>query len=649
MGTFTSIFSRTPKHRHLTQALVSPDQPYRKVARELPDSVADKYGVVPEFWKNQDNLIRPRAIPAGSGMGYTSSPYINEYNKTWGVNPTEDMDYYREIYDNEPFAQAAVRVLRDLTLRKGYDWVTHPDAKDKDKILKDVEWIFHLVKSDFDETILPMMLTDMLVYGGAYVEPVLSGKERQKPVTQRHKIKKYTRASKEYKSGAITELIEDTKAGFVDAKWSLRSLETGNYIAKDKVTKKPKGEVRAHLHNIKCLDPLTMKVLMDAFGNVFGYVQYASTPLVAFDPSKIMHPINAPRSTINWTVYGTSLFKSMIRLVQLKRALENNYYIVGHSVVKPALIYSASTEGMPLGAEIVTQLRSDEEDRVAGDSVILQGPVTAKPLSDKSVSPLKALNEHYNRIINEFIVGLGLPKSMLGLTEGTKGNVKENFETTLVRIHGLQSLIAMYVKNEITLPIMEMLGWTRERLKEAGLEMKFKDIAIADEDLRAKMALQLFKGGIMTRNEARRYVKLPDEKGETADYYFDDVEIRKALEITYPDAELIENSMAPIPIESPLSPDAPPGDKKNAPTPNPRKPGRPPGQTDQTPRQEKSFDPNKASATGLSSTNVVLFPGMGGEEDTKYCPECKHTLLPWQIKDGKCVNCGTKIVDTPIP
>jgi len=462
-------------------------------ARDVTDEMGKEYGFVPEQWYTKETSpIDKDAIPPASGEGFVQSPYSDIYMRLWGVEPIGDMLIYRNMVRNHPVIHAAIQTLVHLTLQKGYQWNCDPKAPKKEIMEEDVYKIFNNLKCDFDLVILPQIVFDLITYGSAFVENLFAGQVKKRDIAD---IKKG--------HGIISELdIEDD------------------------------GE----LINLKALDPYYMRVSRDAYNNVLGFRQIIAYPPVAFVPSKITHYRYQPTTVSYESAYGTSILQACVRIYRLLRACENDLYQSGHSIVKCPVIYKqprGEHGENPMGSINWAAIEAAEAARKVGDSILTYG-ADAEPMMPQG-SVIQGMVQFYDRLLEQLIIALGVPKPLLGIPEGSSHTTAmTSWDQLIVKVQGIQQLVSSFTTWGIAIPgLLRMRDpkdptgkkrkWTYEEIMENLPTMNFEYLSIQDMSIESQRATAEWQAGGISRNEYRESIRRPAIEDETGTMFIEDV------------------------------------------------------------------------------------------------------------------------------
>jgi intein/homing endonuclease len=316
-----------------------------KAERRMSDKDSSRYDrFTPVNWFSRLPIIPQEETPPASGYGYTQSPYISQWTKMWGVNPLTDLPKYRMMYRTVPIIKKAVDKTVSTAISKGFELDLPPETEHREDILAYLKsWIDQ--QGDF-KIHLQMLASDALTYGNAYAEIVYD----EINVTEEHST------DTEFQRVEIPDPHEDYKIG----EHGIPYLPTVSYNGDGKYLKV------AAMGNpvwIKPLDPLWMRVRRDSYGNVFGYLQYLSTPPVAFTNDKTIHIRFNPKSWWVENAYGciweSELIYSPNGLKKVSDISEGDkIYTFNNGGVEETIVEKLIDNGIQNSYELQTKHRS---------------------------------------------------------------------------------------------------------------------------------------------------------------------------------------------------------------------------------------------------------------------------------------------------
>jgi len=419
------------------------------ISRVLPSETALRFDLfTPKTWMKKQNIIKDP--PPDSGYGYVTSPYNSIFNVMWGVYPSADLAKYRLMYRTVPKVKRAVDKTVSFAINKGISGFEFKyPAKDAQAI---IDYLEDWIESQDDWKItLQMIASDMLIYGNAFVEIVyeepltdeqiaimshpIDPRDPNSGVPERVFIPNegIDWAGKDMNSNTVPQLIERTvrdNAGHnVDS--IIEFGGNGNVVW------------------LKVLDPLYMRARVDSYGNVFGYLQWFSSPPVAFTTNKVAHFKYNPKSTAYETVYGTSMLQSLIRTQEAIWQIENDLILIGHTAAKIPLHFDCGTPESVWTDEAFMKFQMQMKTRGSGADIFTRGDVVANQLAIPAaqISHLMS-NLKYHDVQRS--VALGVPPALLGEPEGSSRTTAEiSLDDFINQLQILQKEIANVLEEQI--------------------------------------------------------------------------------------------------------------------------------------------------------------------------------------------------------
>jgi hypothetical protein len=256
-------------------------------------------------------------------------------------------------------------------------------------------------------------LTDMLVYGNAWVELAYDGQkalERNLDKKEAKDIKDYsTPAPEGYKPGPDNKVLEIKGEGKV---WDM-----------------------------KLLDPLFMRVRRDSLGNVYGAIQWLAWPPVVFGNDKVVHVAYNRKSWAYENAYGTSILMSLIRVQDMIWQLESDMMAVSHINIAPALTIYGGTPEHAYSNTQMAGLIDDMENRGPASNIFLKGDCRAEALP--LIAQLGGISQFFNYLKEQRIVLLGVPPDLMGIEmPGSYSKSAVSIAEFKARVRALQEIWA---------------------------------------------------------------------------------------------------------------------------------------------------------------------------------------------------------------
>ena len=386
-------------------------------ARLLKPSVSRQYDPsTAPAWFERQHIVPERVTPPNSGLGYKTSPYVSEFIKMWGITPIADLSKYRLMYRTVPKVKRAIDKTVSSAIIKGFNRLEianntwYPEEYSSvdeyhDAIILFLQtWIDN--QPDFYIN-LNMIGKDMLTYGNAFVELVyeeMEVEERSLKGFSQYEIHK-----EDYK-WAGTGPLDAPDAPMVEVKNPDEKL----------VEVSPKGKMLW----MKPLDPLYMRVRADAYGNVFGYIQFIAVPPVAYTNEKMAHFRYNPLSWQYETLNGTSMLMSIIRTQEIIWQIENDLILLGHATVKPPMHFACGDKDNIWPVDVFNGFISDTSNRSAGGDLYTRGDVKGTPLPAPAAG-IPAMVKYLDYHDTQRTIALGVPPQLLGEPEGSSRTTAE--------------------------------------------------------------------------------------------------------------------------------------------------------------------------------------------------------------------------------
>ncbi len=461
--------------------------------RRMSDKDSTRYDrYTPTNWFQKLPIIPQEETPPASGYGYTQSPYISQWTKMWGVNPLTDLPKYRMMYRTVPIVKKAIDKTVATAISKGFELDLPPEIEHREDILLYLKsWLDQ--QQDF-KVHLQMLASDALTYGNAYAEIVYD----EIDVTEEHST------DPEFQRVEIPDPHEDYKIG----EHGIPYLPTVNYNGDGKYLN---VSAKGNPVWIKPLDPLWMRVRRDSYGNIFGYLQYLSTPPVAFTNDKTIHIRFNPKSWWTENAYGTSMLLSLVRTQEAIWTIENDLILISHACAKPPLVFACgdNTEEPWTEAQF-TAFVAATSARGPGGDIYHRGDVESKPLPfpASSLAPLLA---HLDYHVEQRMISLGVPPDLLGVHASSNRSVATvSFDDWINTIQLLQQQMGDAIQEQLFKPIVEKAFGEGCPVPA----MVWNQVYEKDDAAEIQKVMTLRASNIITTNEARAWLSEVGKKLE---------------------------------------------------------------------------------------------------------------------------------------
>lgn len=455
-------------------------------ARYLDPKVGFPTDPTPKRWF-RNWIVSDKAKPPESGFAYVQTPYADLYTKLWGVATIADLPKYRLMYRTVPVIKRAVDKSVLVAVSKGFDLKPVDDSAEAKRAVEVVdEWL--LTQRNIKE-FLGSIASDMLVYGNAFAEIVHEKMDIEKATSE--ELSRYE-IVKEPSPFNLTP-----KSSSTDTPTIVQSVDNaGGFYNLVKPRGKPVW--------LKPLDPLTMRVRRDSFGNVYGYLQLLGVPPTAFTTENMAFFKHLPKTWQYESAYGVSSLMSVIRTQDIIWQLENDLLIISHAAKKvPSVFKGGSAERGYYSQKQLDVLSRELAERDAASDIFVRGDVEVEPLPlpASSIQPiLNYLKYHHD----QRTTALGVPPVLMGIPDGTtQTTATVSFEDFIDNIRSLQETIADTLETQVFSKVLAASGLDKKWVPE----VEWRSVGKRDETSLANMIVALFNSRLITANEARALLR----------------------------------------------------------------------------------------------------------------------------------------------
>lgn len=418
-------------------------------------------------------LAKPLA--KGSGVGFVTSPYMQEFQKIWGVQIYEDYEELRRMYKKVPYINAAINVTANLVMSGGFDLVGGRDEV-RQYLIDTMDEL------NVDQALRPSVI-DMLVLGNGFLEKCYE------------------------KEDILFDGSEYAKA--VQRKYTTVLIGTPDYITQEE---RPDAEkwnsldekILGQIVSLKVLDPATIRIRADAYGNIFGAVQLIVVPPVVFRSWQLIHLKYMSRSEFQYSVYGFAPLNSLIGIQKKIDAFEDSMAQIVLAYGKPMLIVKAGTPERPATAEEIDALVEAFKNRQPASDIIVKGSYEVTPI--QALSPASSQVEWFlNYLLKQRDAILGVPKVFLGETEGAnRATADVALAEYIARLTALQANISQQLEDNLLKPLIRANYGEGEEVPE----VRWREILPPTKTQNILNNINLYKSGLITVKEARENIGL---------------------------------------------------------------------------------------------------------------------------------------------
>jgi len=324
--------------------------------------------------------------------------------------------------------------------------------------------------------------------------------------------------------------------------------------------------------NLKTVDPITMNINYDKFGNITGYQQKIGGKLqdTVLKPEDIIH---LRFFSIPSNPYGLSIIEpskeTIDRKISTDEALANA--IIRHGTPKYKVKVGTENEIPPTA--VFTDIQAELEDITEMNEIIMPSLVDITVLDEKGVP---GIEEYSNMFQTQLVIGLMCPEEALGLGKGSTeatAKIKEIMYGRFIR--SIQTKLASQMRRELINPILEKYGFERNMVT-----IKFNSVTDSDEAVKSKWLGNLLRGypdgrHPFTVNEVRAMFSYPPVEGG------DDLPFTEGVETVTPVEEVPGGGSQTETPNKPSQENPPSKEPVQAPTPEP--------QQEENPEQPRTY------------------------------------------------------------
>ncbi len=245
-----------------------------------------------------------------------------------------------------------------------------------------------------------------------------------------------------------------------------------------------------------------MRVRRDAFGNVYGYIQWLSFPPVIIKPEDLLHFKYSPTSEGYASCYGQSVLMPLIKNNDLLNQFENDMAVWMHNQVVLPTIFKGGTAEKPYTRDMMVDLMSKFANRTNSTNMFVRGDVEVIPLQGAAKN-IK-VDWWLQYLQRRRWVALGVPPVALGIQEPGGRMIGEvMFQEFITRIQKIQTQFGNIIIEQLFVPLIAA-RFGEKVLEESGKPtVVFKPIVEEDRNLRQARLIQAANSGVISVNEAR--------------------------------------------------------------------------------------------------------------------------------------------------
>ena len=250
----------------------------------------------------------------------------------------------------------------------------------------------------------------------------------------------------------------------------------------EKISSKNNGDIV----KLKTVNPITMVINTDKYGNTISYQQVINGKLLdtMLTTDDIVHIRFFPRPD---SPYGLSIIEPSKITIDRKLSIDDSLTtaIKRHGTGKYVVTVGDKDEIPP--KTVFDKIKVELEDITSKNEFIVPGVVSIKTIDEKGVQGVK---DYFDYFQTQLVVGLMCPEEALGMARGVTNATAKTKEIMYERfIKSLQHKIANLIRIEIINPILRANGF-----EENIVFMRFNSVTDADEAVKAKWLGNLLRG-----------------------------------------------------------------------------------------------------------------------------------------------------------
>jgi len=252
------------------------------------------------------------------------------------------------------------------------------------------------------------------------------------------------------------------------------------------------------LLDIKVVNPITMEIEYDKYGQITGYYQVINGKKgEKIDPKYIAHFRFFPDPT---SPYGISIITPSIdtlkRKVRTDKAIANA--IIRHGTPKYVVSIGSDKITEPIPDSVFDEIKQELKNITEKNEIIVPWTVKVDSIDERGIS---GVEEYFSYFQTQLITGLLCPEEALGLGRGSTeatAYIKAVMYERMIK--SFQLKLASFLVREIFKPFLQGYGYKNEDMKD--LRVVFRSVTDEDEAMKAKWLGNLLRG---YRNEPKPF------------------------------------------------------------------------------------------------------------------------------------------------
>ncbi|RLI54723.1 MAG: hypothetical protein DRP09_12125 [Candidatus Thorarchaeota archaeon] len=405
------------------------------------------------------------------GKGIVGSP--TQSDRVSGVPHEYDMDLYTALYKSDSLVFRGVNLTADHTTQSGF--TIEGGTEENRQLIED--WSEYVGLN----SLLHNTVKSLLIWGNAFFEVVKEPDEWY---------------------GALLKPIPPSSM-------YVYRTETGDVIGYIQVPKQRRfiRTARGYLpFRLKLPKVKTMSDLnTEAKRGWKGLVREAHPTAIPFDAEEIVH---VKDNALPGGEYGLSVIEPMISSLTIYQGMRVDIGVISRRYAAPKTLWLVGDENMPATDEMMDQFKYYMDIQNIGDDVVVPSWIKFEVLGAGQMT--MDLAPYLAMLRDDVFAGLSVPEILMGGTiKGTLASAQIQLESFSRRIVVLRQLLSNVCRMEI---FPKVLGIKHPMTREEWQSVpKIKFNPILTEEQRYLRAMNLYNSNVLTREESRRLLEMPEE------------------------------------------------------------------------------------------------------------------------------------------
>lgn len=276
----------------------------------------------------------------------------------------------------------------------------------------------------------------------------------------------------------------------------IKILDTSEELVKhslifgDAFTEKIKNG-KTEIVRTKAIDPRTMIINSDEYGDVIDFQQYIGGTLVE-PPLKEEDILHLRVFPIPGSPYGLSLLAASMDTIDRKVATDESLYnAIQRHTAKYVISVGSEKDGQVPPAEVMDDIQAEFEDITSKNEFVVPWFIKIDTIDERGI---QGVREYYDLFQNQMIVGLMCPEEALGQGRGST-NATASVKAILYErtIKGLQNKLSVALETQLFNPYLDDNGFDIED-SDNLVHIVFNSVTEEDDALRAKWWGNILRG-----------------------------------------------------------------------------------------------------------------------------------------------------------